>query len=75
MYIIVSLVFLISFFTGLVITMSDDDKDIIKDDNKTNIVVSKQPYAIIDNEIIDKWYPNDDWHTMYVCEIEKMLVR
>ena len=52
MYIIVSLVFLISFFTGLVITMSDDDKDIIKDDNKTNIVVSKQPYAIIDNEII-----------------------
>ena len=31
--------------------------------------------CIIDNEIIDKWYPNDDWHTMYVCEIEKMLVR
>lgn len=30
---------------------------------------------LIDKEINDKWYPADDWHTMYVCEIEKVLVR
>lgn len=30
---------------------------------------------LVDKEINDKWYPADDWHTMYVCEIEKVLVR
>lgn len=53
MFIIVSLVFLISFFTGLVITMSDDsEKRSVKNENNNNVVVAKQPYAIIDNEII-----------------------
>lgn len=53
MFIIVSLVFLISFFTGLVITMSDDsEKGSVKNENNTNVVAVKQPYAIIDNEII-----------------------
>lgn len=31
--------------------------------------------CLIDKEINDKWYPADDWHTMYVCEIERVLVR
>lgn len=54
MFIIVSLVFLISFFTGLVITMSDDsEKGSVNNNNNNNNAVSvKQPYAIIDNEII-----------------------
>lgn len=30
---------------------------------------------LLDKEIHDKWYPADDWHTMYVCEIENVLVR
>lgn len=30
---------------------------------------------VIDTEIIDKWYPQSDWHTMYVVEIEKVLVK
>ena len=55
MFIIVSLVFLISFFTGLVITMSDDSEkgSVNNNNNNNNNAVSvKQPYAIIDNEII-----------------------
>ena len=52
MFIIVSLVFLISFFTGLVITMSDDSEKGSVNNNNNNAVSVKQPYAIIDNEII-----------------------
>ena len=52
MFIIVSLVFLISFFTGLVITMSDDSEKRSVNNNNNNTVSVKQPYAIIDNEII-----------------------
>ena len=28
----------------------------------------------LDKESAGKWYPGNDWHTMYVCEIEKVLV-
>lgn len=44
------------------------------------VLVTKKLYAqkmgkefLCDNEIAEKWYPNDDWHTMYVCEITKIL--
>ena len=30
---------------------------------------------LLDKEIEGKWYPEHDWHTMYVCEIEKILVK
>ncbi|MDO4321735.1 MAG: flavin reductase [Lachnospiraceae bacterium] len=36
-----------------------------------------QPYtpdAFLDKEIIEKWYPDEDFHTMYICEIKKVLV-
>lgn len=29
----------------------------------------------LDTDICKKWYPNEDYHTMYVCEIEKVLVK
>lgn len=29
--------------------------------------------CVINKEICDKWYPDEDYHTMYVCEIEKIL--
>lgn len=31
--------------------------------------------AFFDKEIIEKHYPADDYHQMYVCEIEQLLVR
>lgn len=31
--------------------------------------------SILDSEIIGKWYPAKDYHTMYICEIEKVLVK
>ena len=53
MYIIFSVIFLISFFTGILITMSDDKekKNVVEQKNKSSIQNDK-PYAIVDNEII-----------------------
>jgi flavin reductase (DIM6/NTAB) family NADH-FMN oxidoreductase RutF len=31
--------------------------------------------AILDAEIVDKWYPEEDFHTLYILEIEKVLVK
>jgi flavin reductase (DIM6/NTAB) family NADH-FMN oxidoreductase RutF len=46
------------------------------------VVVCKKLYAqnyeqdcIMDKEIIQKWYPNSDYHTMYIAEITKVLVK
>lgn len=33
------------------------------------------PEGFIDTEIDSKWYPAKDYHRMYVCEIEKVLVK
>lgn len=53
MYIVLSLVFLVSFFTGLFLILSDgNEKNSIKEENDLNISKVKQSYAIIDNEII-----------------------
>lgn len=34
-----------------------------------------RPECFQDAELDGKWYPNQDYHTMYVCEIEKILQR
>jgi len=37
-----------------------------------------QPFtenSFIDKDIIETWYPNKDYHTMYIAEIEKVLVK
>lgn len=34
-----------------------------------------KPEKFLDQEIEGKWYPEKDYHTMYVCEIEKVMVR
>lgn len=36
-----------------------------------------QPYTpdgFLDKELISKWYPEEDFHTLYICEIKKVLV-
>lgn len=45
------------------------------------VFITKKLYAqnmgeefLLDKEIAGKWYPGNDWHTMYVCEIEKVLI-
>lgn len=34
-----------------------------------------KPECFIDSEADTKWYPKKDYHTMYVCEITKVLVK
>ncbi len=34
-----------------------------------------KPECIIDKEIDSKWYPDKDYHTLYICEIEKVMVK
>lgn len=33
------------------------------------------PEGFVDCTLDDKWYPNKDYHTLYVSEIEKILIR
>lgn len=44
------------------------------------VMIVKKLYAqelskdfLIDKSINDRWYPEDDYHTMYVCEINKIM--
>lgn len=32
-----------------------------------------QPEAFLAEELKEKWYPQQDYHTLYICEIEKIL--
>lgn len=34
-----------------------------------------QKECFLDSSICERWYPNSDYHTMYVAEIEKVLTR
>ena len=34
-----------------------------------------KPECFIEKECDEKWYPTKDYHTMYIAEIEKALVR
>lgn len=34
-----------------------------------------QEACFIDNDSREKWYPDKDYHTMYIAEVEKLLVR
>lgn len=49
------------------------------EDAKTVLICKKmfaQPYdpnSFLDPALIDRWYPENDFHTLYICEIEKVL--
>lgn len=34
-----------------------------------------QPESILEEGIDEKWYPGKDYHTLYICGIEKVLVK
>lgn len=34
-----------------------------------------RPDCMLDTSIDEKWYPLNDYHTMYICEIEKVMIR
>ena len=41
-------------------------------------VLFAQPYeeaSFLDKEVMEKNYPVKDYHTLYICEIEKILVK
>ena len=33
-----------------------------------------EPDSFLDSSILEKWYPEKDYHMLYICEIEKILV-
>ena len=33
------------------------------------------PESFLDKTILEKWYPDEDYHTLYICEIKKVLER
>lgn len=46
------------------------------------VMVCKKMYVedlkeshFLDSTVIDRWYPNKDFHRMYVCTIQKVLVK
>jgi flavin reductase (DIM6/NTAB) family NADH-FMN oxidoreductase RutF len=38
-------------------------------------VQAYEPDCFLAKELDEKWYPNKDYHTMYIAEIEKVLVK
>lgn len=64
---------------GLKVSVSD--KGIVEFDDAKVTVIGKKLFAadmkesdFIDKSLIEKNYPNSDFHTVYVCEIEEMKV-
>lgn len=33
------------------------------------------PRCFLDTSVEEKWYPEKDYHTLYICEIQKVLVK
>ena len=66
--------------TGLHMTVHEDGTPY--PDEARVVLLCRKLYAgrlqksdFLDTSIIDKHYPADDYHQMYVCEIERVLVR
>ena len=34
-----------------------------------------KPECFIANELVTKWYPQKDYHTLYIAEVEKILIK
>ncbi len=63
------------------LTVTEEDGTPYFEEANTVLVCRKlyaQPYdpsCFIDKSCDEKWYPEKDYHTMYIAEIEKVLVR
>ena len=63
------------------LTVTEEDGTQYFEEANTVLVCRKlyaQPYdpsCFIDKSCDEKWYPEKDYHTMYIAEIEKVLVR
>lgn len=65
---------------GLTITMEEENAPVFEEADMT--FVCKKMYAqkmnaesFIDKSCIEKWYGEGDYHTMYVVEIKKVLIK
>ena len=61
--------------------MTVSDKGIVEFEDAKVTVIGRKLFAadmkeadFIDKSLIDKNYPNKDYHTVYVCEIEEIKV-
>lgn len=51
------------------------------EEGKMSIICKKlyaqefKPECFIDTNLDEKWYPNKDYHTLYISEIEKILIK
>lgn len=34
-----------------------------------------KPECFIEKQLDDRWYPEKDYHTLYICQVQKILVR
>lgn len=34
-----------------------------------------QPESFLDKKLLDRWYPEKDYHTLYICEIKHILMK
>lgn len=65
--------------TGL--TVAHDGDTPYFEDARLVLICEKlvaQPYqkeAFLDATMLDRWYPENDLHTLYICEIKKVLVK
>ncbi len=63
------------------LTVAHEDNIPYFEQAKTVLICRKlyaQPYdpaCFIEKELDSKWYPNQDYHTMYIAEIEKILIQ
>lgn len=63
------------------LTLSREDGTPYFEEANTVLICKKlyaqpyQPEHFIEKELDEKWYPSSDYHTMYIGEIEKILIR
>ena len=49
------------------------DIEVILQDPEISIWMEEA--AFLDQKTVDSWYPDKDFHTLYIAEIEKVLVK
>ncbi len=63
------------------LTIIDLNRTPYFEEGKMSIICKKlyaqefKPECFIDTNLDEKWYPNKDYHTLYIAEIEKILIK
>ncbi|NDW18805.1 flavin reductase family protein [Dysgonomonas sp. 216] len=65
---------------GLTVSLNDEKTPYFKD--AETVIFAKKLFAqplnessFLDTDIIDRWYPEKDFHTLYIAEVTKILTK